>query len=202
MKYRQHRILFLSACTLIFSLFGAAGRLDAKDKTRAPITYPFSELRSLELLPVIDNTGDSSKIKPEKVRKELTKILSGRRYVVTHAGADAKLQGFSDEEFKTASEEVIRSLGPQGSRWIMVICVGDVGSKLTFGSVANAKVHGYLYDKERGKLAWHDSGFGTAAGGGVVGMLMKSTITSAAVILALHQKTEVFPKLPKIEKPE
>jgi hypothetical protein len=91
----------------------------------------------------------------------------------------------------------VRKLGPAEARWVMVVSLGDVTSKVTFGSTGNAEVSGYVYDKQDGKLIWKEKGVGQAGQGGLVGMMMKGMMKSAALNSAIDNLMRSVPKRPK-----
>ncbi len=169
---------------------------------QAPVMYPFSEMRRIAILPVVDSRADKKeKIDFRKIQKYSMEILSERRYlpVASDQGVNA-LEGLNEDDLKKASPELLKLLGPESERWVLVVWVGDVASKRTFGSSANAQVFGFLFDKERGKVAWSDTGTGHAVSGGLAGMMLKSSTREEAVGMAILRMLEAFPKLPKAAK--
>jgi hypothetical protein len=186
-------ILRIGGCALLLTTCGAA-------KDMPPVTYPFSELRTLTVLPVIDNTGGNKKIDCEKVRRNVMKMLAKRRYVPLPGGDASALRGLNDEDLKTADAALVKRLVPEGERWALLVYVGDVASKTTFGSSANAQIFGFLFDRQNGKLAWKDVGTGKAASGGLLGMMLKGEVTSEAVQMAMFNMLAAYPRLPKERK--
>jgi len=173
--------------------------LSAMDQ--APVTYPFSELRRIAVLPVIDSRGDQKqKINAYGIQKDVMKILSKRRYqaVAGDRGTDV-LRGLTEDDFKKAGADLIKKIGPQNERWALVVCATDVESKLTFGSSAHARIMIFLLDKERGRVAWSDIGTGHASMYGLDGMMFKRAMKSNAIRQSVYKMLEAFPKLPKVK---
>ena len=102
-----------------------------------------------------------------------------------------------EDDLREADGEWIKRLGPAKSRWVMVLMLVDVTTKLTFGSTGNAEVAGFLYDKETGTLVWRDKGIGKAGQGGLIGMCMKGMMDEAAISNAMNNLLASIPESPE-----
>jgi hypothetical protein len=196
MKYPS-RLLFVASLV-------AGYALTAKDVP--PVMYPFSEMRRIAVLPVVDSRGDKKeKIDVRRIQATSMKILSDRRYqpVASDQGVSA-LDGLTEDDLKKASPGLINRLGPESERWVLVVCFSDATSKVALGRSETAQVFGFLFDKERGKVAWSDTGTGHVVEGGVNGMItgtiFKSRMKSGARYEAVSVMLQAFPKLPKVRK--
>jgi hypothetical protein len=168
----------------------------AKDIT--PITYPFSEMRRIAVLPVVNGSGEEKiKYSPKKVRKYAMKMLKNLRYEPFESNDEAVLKGLMAEDLKNADKALIDRVVPPNERWALIVCVGDVSSKLGLGSSANAQIYSFLVDKERSKIAWWDEASAYYSSGGLIGMLEKGAVKNAAIQWALYLSLEAFPKLTK-----
>jgi hypothetical protein len=189
-----------AAVPLVAALLLSAGALSAKDET--PVMYPFSEMRAVAVLPVLDSrAGKKEGVNFEKVRKDAMKMLSRKRYVplASERGTES-LAKLTEDDLKTATPDFIRGLGPNDQRWVLVFCLADAKSKITLGSSANAQAMMFLFDKKLGKVAWSDTGTGQSATAGLDGMLFKKANRSTAIAMAMYQMVSAFPKLPKAQK--
>ncbi len=79
----------------------------------------------------------------------------------------------------------------------MVLVVGELSRKITFGSTGNAEVSVAVLDKQAGNVVWKDKALGRAGQGGLMGMLMVSMMDDDALAQALGQVMYKFPKKPK-----
>jgi len=96
-------------------------------------------------------------------------------------------------------------LGPADARWVMVVCLRDVMSKMARtgifpGSAGNAEMSGYLFDKESGELIWKGKAVGQSGQGGLLGVAIKGTMKGAALNAALSSLFSSMPTRPKSTK--
>ncbi len=161
--------------------------------------FPPSTLSEIIILPPVDLRVDKKiNVNLERqIRKASERAIVKKGYNVTTSedfGADNQIL---EEDLKTSNSDWIKQLGPTNSRYVMVLCLVDVVSKLTFGSTANAEVAGYLYDKESGNIIWRDKGVGKTGQGGLIGMATKGLMDEDAIALALNNLLASIPKKPK-----
>ena len=83
---------------------------------------------------------------------------------------------------------------------MLVVCLDDLASKITFGSTGNAEVSGFLFDKEKGELVWAGKGVGQAGQGGLMGMTMVGMMKGEAIGSALYNLLSGIPNRPKSGK--
>jgi hypothetical protein len=204
MTSKLWRTAIQTVSKLMILAFLLASYCVAKDKV--PVMYPFSELRRVVVPPVIDNTGNTKKIyDPEKIHKRTIETLEALRYEPILQTDSKALQGLTQEDLKTANADLINRIVPEGERWALVVCFGDISIKL---GVANAQIFGFLFDKERGKLAWSNIGADSydnvttnVGGGGALAeaSVFKGIAKNTAVNNAVYKLFKAFPKLPKEE---
>ena len=157
--------------------------------------FQFSSLGEIVILYPVDLRIDKKiKVNLEKqLQNKSAKILSKRGYQITNSVNMEMVEEITDIDLKDAKPEWIKELGPEDARWVMVICLVDVTTKLTFGSTGNAEITGFLYDKENGQMIWRDKGIGQVGQGGLAGMLMKGSMDESAINNALYNLLASIP---------
>jgi hypothetical protein len=167
-------------------------------KKAEPLSYPFSEAQEIVLLPIVDARHDTQKsFNLEKLRQDAMKRLKRSRYRVSRGATPDALQGMNTDDLKEAGADLIAHLSAADDRWVMVLCLDDVSSKITFGSSGNAEMTGFLFDRKAGKLAWTNKGVGQAGQGGLMGMAMKGMMKGEALSDALNRLLASIPSQPK-----
>ena len=153
-------------------------------------------INELVILPTVDLRIDKRiKVNLEKqIRGAAAKILKNKGYHVTVSDSLVDTEQFIDGDLRTADAKWIKRLCPAGSRYIMVLCLVDVATKLTFGSTGNAELAGYMYDKKAGIVIWRDKGIGQTGSGGLVGMAMKAGMDEQAISIALDNLLASIPE--------
>lgn len=194
----------LGNCFLMGVLFTLLLTIDSlADKQKKPPTEMeilFATFEKIVVLPAVDSrVGLKASVNLEDIQKQVVKLLKKKNYVAEAANSGAASE-ILEEDLKEAKPEWVKKLGPAEARWVMVVCLGDVTSKVKFGSTGNAEVSGYLYDKQDGKLIWKEKGVGQAGQGGLVGMMMKGMMKSAALNSAIYNLMSSVPKRPKPKK--
>lgn len=133
----------------------------------------------------------------EKLQSRAVNVLKKKRYSASAGSFSGEIGEIDEEDLQSALPAYIKKLGPANARWVMVICLQDVASRITFGSTGNAEVSGYLFDKNRGELVWQGKGVGQAGQGGLAGMAMKGLMNSAALDSAVYNLFGGIPNRPK-----
>jgi hypothetical protein len=153
----------------------------------------------ITLLPVQDLRIDREiEVNMEEQIRELgMEILEKKGYRVSLDDNIGNVDEITEDDLKSGNPKWILRLGPPGARWVMVLTLNDVTTKLVFGSTGNAEVSGFLFDKESGTIAWHDKGIGRAGQGGCIGCILKFTMDEAAIGAAVYNLLASIPKRPK-----
>jgi hypothetical protein len=125
-------------------------------------------------------------------------ILRERGYDATLATSGPPPIALRPEVLAVADAETIRHLGPPGARWVMVLCLVDVTTTLTFGSTGNAEIVGFLFDTEKGTRIWRDRGLGQVGQGSLVGMALLPLMDDEAIHAALNHLMASLPIQPAI----
>ena len=187
---------------LFATAFFTANSVAAKSKKPPTLLeIQFSTIEKIVVLPTVDaRNGQKASVKLENIQAQVLKLLKKKNYVVEAAPLQADAGELIEEDLKEARPEWVKQLGPAEVRWVMVVCLGDVTSKLTFGSTGNAEVSGYLFDKQDATLIWKQKGVGQVGQGGLAGMMMKGTMKSAALSGATFDLMRSVPKRPKARK--
>lgn len=161
--------------------------------------FPPPTLTEICILPTVDLRIDKKiNVNLEKqIRKASEGNIVKKGYKVTKSDNYGTVEQIFEEDLKTSNSDWIKQLGPTNSRYIMVLCLVDVTTKLTFGGTGNAEVSGYLYDKEAGNIVWRDKGIGKTGQGGLVGMATKGMMDEDAIMFAVGNLLASIPKKPK-----
>lgn len=196
--------VFFKRCLLFLGLCLVAGCAVPYVKPAIFMDTGFqpAALDKIVVLPALDNRIDKTiDVNIEKQIREVgVKSLERKDYQVTVSDdlGDGITQILEDD-LRAADIEWVKRLGPAKSRWVMVLMLVDVTTKLTFGSTGNAEVGGFLYDKQAGALVWRDKGIGKAGQGGLIGMCMKDMMDEEAISNAMNNLLASIPEKPKSE---
>jgi len=178
---------------LLLAITAAAGA--AKDPPPDP---RFMNIESVSVLPIVDaRAGKKAGVNLQNLQNSVVNILRKKRYLVNSSPNDGDAGQIAEEDLQAGEPQFIRKLGPADSRWVLVVCLEDVISKVTFGSTGNAEMSGYLFDKESGKVIWQSKGVGQAGQGGLLGMTMKGMMSGEAIGSALSNLFAGLPAKPK-----
>jgi hypothetical protein len=193
MKKIHNSIVIVSVVTLWLFGSGCAG---LKPAVYSSPDFKPMEIVSLTLLPPLDGRLDrSSKVDLQKaINKRVEGKLKDRKYIVVIAPASTSLSESTPGQLASPSPDWVRSLPPAESRWIMLIRLDDVSSKITFGSTGSAEISGYLFDKQNAKMLWHDKAIGRAGQGGLLGMALIGLMEDAAIEEAVNSLMSSLPK--------
>jgi hypothetical protein len=159
-----------------------------------PSFQPVS-VAEIRVLPVVDARVDKQqKTDIEKhVRGAALKNLQKKGYKALTTNELGPAGAIDEEQLKASDAAWIKQLGPAEARFVMVLAVLDIKTRLTFGSTGNAEVTGVLYDKDAGVALWRDKGIGQAGQGGLAGMLVKGAMDETAVGAAMYNLLSSLP---------
>ena len=150
---------------------------------------------NIAVLSVVDHRIDTEKeVKLDKwtkpfVKKRMKK--AGYDYAFEPAPeyvASVSVDGLEDED-----PDMITALGPDNSRWVLLLVLHDASSKMTFGSSGAAEMTGYLFDKQEQKVVWRNKEFAEMSQGGLMGMALKGSMQRSAIEMATHQILAALP---------
>jgi len=172
--------------------------VSARAAKELPPDPRFMSIESVSVLPIVDaRAGKKAGVNLENLQNSVVNILRKKHYLVNSSASDGDAGQVAEEDLQAAEPQFIRKLGPADSRWVLVVCLEDVISKVTFGSTGNAEMSGYLFDKESGKVIWQSKGVGQAGQGGLLGMTMKGMMSGEAIGSALSNLFAGLPAKPK-----
>jgi hypothetical protein len=163
--------------------------------SKLPPDPRFASIDQVVVLPVVDNrAGKKDKVSLDSIRKAAIENLKHKNYTVTEADKVGTVGDIAEEDLNDANPTWVKRLGPPDSRWVLVIALDDVHSKITFGSTGNAEVVGFLFDSQDGTLVWKGTGVGQAGQGGLMGMAFKGFMSGAALDNAMANLMSGIPK--------
>lgn len=166
--------------------------------SKLPPDPRFASIGQITVLPVVDNrAGKKDKVSLDSLRKAAVKNLKHKNYSVTENDNTGPVGDIAIEDLDEADPAWVKRLGPPDSRWVLVIGLDDVHSKITFGSTGNAEVVGFLFDKQDGSVVWKGTGVGQAGQGGLMGMAFKGFMNGAALDNAMANLLSGIPKRAK-----
>jgi hypothetical protein len=190
----------LRYCTALLLIAGICA-VECAAKKRAPRTPPdprFLAIQGVSVLPVVDaRAGQKAGVNLEKLQGQVVKTLQQKRYPVTAAGKSGQSGEIAIEDMDSADPAFIKKLGPADERWVLVVFLNDITSKITFGSTGNAELSAYLFDKGGGALLWKGKGVGQAGQGGLMGMPLKGMMKGQALDAAVVSLLAGIPNRPK-----
>jgi len=186
--------LKLSLCVLAL----VALPVNCLGKHKEPPDPKFLAIDQITIIPIVDLRVDKKdNINLDNLAKTAAGDLKQRNYATVLSGAKGVAGDIAEEDLNDAKPEWVKRLGPAEARWVMVIGLGDVHSKITFGSTGNAEVTGFLFDKQDGSVLWKGTGVGQAGQGGLLGMAFKGMMSEAAIESAFMNLFGSIPKMPK-----
>ena len=158
----------------------------------------FLAIQTLSVLPIVDaRAGTKAGVNMGKLQGGVVSVMKRKRYPASGVSTTGDAGAIAEEDLQGASPAFIKKLGPADARWVMVVCLDNVASKITFGSTGNAEVSGFLFDKEKGELVWAGKGVGQAGQGGLMGMTMVGMMKGEALSFALSNLLNGIPNRPK-----
>jgi hypothetical protein len=159
-------------------------------------------IENISVLPIVDaRAGDKKKVNMGDIQTTVIRLLNKKKhYPASAASTSGDVGQIAVEDLESAIPSYVKKLGPPDARWVMVICLDDVVSKLTLGSTGNAELSGYLFDKDSGELIWKGKGVGQAGQGGLMGMAMKGAMKGQALLEAIQKLLKGMPDRPKAGK--
>lgn len=179
--------------TTIFSLDCAA-----KKKVPIPPDPKFVAIQNISVLPIVDaRAGKKAGVNLDKLQESIEKSLKRKHYSASAAGPSGITGEIAIEDVDEATPTYMKKLGSAGDRWVMVVFLDDVATKMTLGSTGNAELTGYLFDKDTGELMWKGKGVGQAGQGGLIGMPMKGMMKGEALDAAVNSLLSGIPNHPK-----
>jgi hypothetical protein len=174
---------------------------DAKKSPKVPPDPKYMAIENISVLPIVDaRAGKKAGVNLEHLQTSVVNIVKKKHYPASAASTSGEAGEIAEEDLQSALAPFLRKLGPADARWVMVVCLEDVVSKITFGSTGNAELSGYLFDKDSGGVVWMGKGVGQAGQGGLMGMAMKGMMTSAAIDSAVSNLLGSMPNRPKPDK--
>ncbi len=176
-------------------------QIAAAKKEKVPPDPRLMAIESVTVIPIVDlRPGEKDSANLQKLQKIVAGSLKRRGYPPVMAETTGDAGQIMEEDLQDAKPAWIKRVGPPSSRWVMVVCLLDVHSKMTFGSTGNAEISGYIFDKEKPELIWSGKSVGRAGQGGLLGMTMKGAMKSAAMGNAVMYLVNLLPKHPKQKK--
>ncbi len=186
----------ISLVTLTLGLIVGCVQAPVKKAILLDSEFQPSAIESITMLPTVDARLEHAVEVDLQVQlnESARELLKGKGYVVQMDDSNGSVGEVTKDDLKSAEPEFIKELGPSDARWVMVLVLDDVTTRLTFGSTGNADVSGYMFDKQSAETVWRDKGIGKAGQGGLIGMMMKGSMGSAAVNSAVNNLMASIPK--------
>lgn len=149
----------------------------------------------LVLLPPVDATiREGKKVDFDSAaRKAARRYCKKLKLTLIEAENGPDRDAADVDALRDAAPEWVRSLGPDGERWMLLLVADDVTSKLVFGSTGNAEISAYLLDRDSGSIAWCAKGVGRVGMGGLAGMMFKGLMASDALNAAIGNALTQMP---------
>jgi hypothetical protein len=186
----------LSLCLLVLAALEARGF--GKKHEIPPPEPRFMAISRIDILPILDLRVDKKdKVNFEALSKIAAGILQKSNYVAYPTVDRGTVGEIAEEDLTDAKPEWVKRLGPSQARWVMVLGLNDVHTKMTFGSTGNAEMIGFLFDKRDGSVVWKKTALGKQGQGGLLGMAMKGAMVDMAAQTAVANLLDDIPKRPK-----
>ena len=183
--------VLIAVCSV--TLGGCAAAV--KPPTAMVTGFQASTIDQLVVLPVVDHRIDkSSGLDLDGVILPLAeRHLTDKYYPHTVVRDRAIIEQVTPVVLESPSRDWVRTLGPSGSRWVLLLVLEDASSGLSFGSTGNAEMSGYLFDKEHRVVVWRNKELSRVGQGGLVGMALKGMMERVAVEGATNEMFRALP---------
>jgi hypothetical protein len=149
----------------------------------------------LVVLPVVDHRIDkSSGLDPDGLVLPLAeRHLADKSYPHRIIRDRAMIQPVTPVVLESPSRDWVSTLGPLGSRWVLLLVLEDAASSFSFGSTGHAEMSGYLFDKNQRTIVWRNKELSRVGQGGLIGMAMKGMMERTAVETATNEMFRALP---------
>ena len=190
MKYLK--LIAISCCAALF-----VGCASIKPPLYNAEGFQPQQMDVVYVMPVVDARVDKELETPfnKIIQKDAMRILKHKKYVAEKVGEEVVVVDLTLDDIQEESPELIKSIGPEGSRWIMLFVLEDLSRKVSFGASANAEVRMVILDKEKGIVVWRDKSVIQTGQGGLVAMALAGTMDNDALHQAVYDL--LHRKLPK-----
>ncbi|MCF8383605.1 MAG: hypothetical protein K9G39_08460 [Chlorobium sp.] len=193
---KKTNLLYWFVTSLFLLVICGCGSTSPRTPIYSAAGFQMESIPQLAILPPYDSRFDKKeKVDIKKVQEKSSKMIQKKGYVITEVPVGVEAVRIDEDELKSPNKVFINNLCPaEKNRYIMVINILDVSTKLTFGSTGNAEISGYVFDKDAGITVWHDKGIGSTGQGGLLGMIMKSGMDDEAISIALYNLFSSIPE--------
>ncbi len=192
----QHLFTAL-ACSIVVALGACATAPPPQTKPEyLNAAFDVRAITVVALAPVLDLRVDKkdSLDLDANVHTTAKQSMTQRGYTVTSYADRSLVSTLQAQSTREGIEPMVKDFALSGGpRHVLVLGLIDAYSKLTFGSTGNAEMVGYLVDQERREVLWSNKAVGQVGAGGLLGMAMKSGMTSAAIGIAAAKLLEAIP---------
>jgi len=195
----KHLIRYGLALSLLIVVVEGA----AKKQPKPQPDPAFAAIENISVLPIVDaRAGQKANVNLEKLQESVVRTLKKKRYTAAAANTTGETKEIAIEDVESADPSYVKKLGPTDERWVMVVFLDDINSKMAhskinFGSTGNAELSGYLFDKESGQLIWKNKGVGQSEENGLLGMAEKWERKGEALGAATASLLSSVPERPK-----
>ena len=118
----------------------------AKKQPKPEPDPAFTVVENISVLPIVDaRSGQKAEVNLEKLQEGIVRRLQKKRYTAAAANTTGDTKEIAIEDVEAADPSYVKKLGPTGERWVMVVFLDDVNSKMAhskinFGSAGNAEL--------------------------------------------------------------
>lgn len=177
------------------ALAAMSGCVRVKPPTMMAEGFQPSTVDTLVLLPVADHRIDkSARVNFEEwVLPIATHNLRRKKYPFVVERDRTYAERVSSSMLESPPGDWISAVGPQGSRWVMLLVMEDVRSGGTFGGTANVEMSGYIFDKGRKMLVWRNKELVRHGLAGGFGIILRDDIKRDAIQEATIQMLRALP---------
>jgi len=156
-------------------------------------------INEVVVLSVIDgrtNVSNNNKL-DRWTKKIVKKILKKKRIDYSFEQAPEFIEAYSSEGLINEDPEMIATLGPEGSRWLLLFVLHDASKKISLGATGEAEMTGYIFDKKTNEIVWRNTEIAKANQGGLLGVAMGGVMKVTAIQMAAGAVLEGLPKKEK-----
>jgi hypothetical protein len=150
----NYKITFLLTLLIFFGLSGCIPITTKPDFANPELNI--QEINQLYIMPVLDFRIDKEDTLSldELMHDWAVPVFKIKGYKCTVIKNRSMVAGIQKDHLLKPDSLWLSNLGPIEARWLFFFTLDDFSAQLTFGSMTNAEMSAYIFDKLTNKLLW------------------------------------------------
>ena len=152
--------MFISALYILLVLLTAGCASPQKAIYLAP-SFNEQDIKTITVLPIVDSRAQRYfDVKESELQNIVYPVvetgLSDKGYGVEFSDDTTGLQCLKFGRTRNVDTDCLRTVGPDNSRWVLVLFLQDFQMRATYGGAVSTKMSGVFVDKTDGAMLWYD----------------------------------------------